>query len=145
MSVPGGLVFADTNILVSAHGVGDQDRRAPVARQRLEQLWRDGTGVASSQVLQEFYAVATRKLTPPLPRKQARAIVASYAEWCRVGTDAELIVAASVLEEQHTLTFWDALIIEAAQRAMAATLLSDYLQHGRHFGDLIVENPFRDR
>ena len=138
-------MFADTNILVSAHGVGDQDRRAPVARQRLEQLWRDGTGVASSQVLPEFYVVATRKLTPPLPRKQARAIVASYAEWCRVGTDAELIVAASVLEEQHTLTFWDALIIEAAQRAMAATLLSDYLQHGRHFGDLIVENPFRDR
>jgi predicted nucleic acid-binding protein len=143
MSVPGGLVFADTNILVYAHGVGDQDRRAPVARHRLEELWRDGTGVASSQVLQEFYAVSTRKLTPPLPRKQARAIVASYADWCRVSTDPELIVAASVLEERHTLNFWDALIVEAAQRSMASTLLSEDLQHGRHFGDLIVENPFR--
>jgi predicted nucleic acid-binding protein len=143
MSVPGGLVFADTNILVYAHGVGDQDLRAPVARHRLAELWRDGTGVASSQVLQEFYSVATRKLTRPLPRKQARAIVASYANWCRVSTDPELIVAASVLEERHTLNFWDALIVEAAQRSMASTLLSEDLPHGSHFGDLIVENPFR--
>jgi predicted nucleic acid-binding protein len=144
MSVPGGLVFADSNILIYAHGVGDQDRRAAMARQRLDRLWRDGTGVASSQVLQEFYAVTTRKLRPPLTRKQARAIVAAYAEWCRVGTDAELIVAASVLEERHTLSFWDALIVEAALRSTASTLLSEDLQDGRMFGDLIVENPFRD-
>ncbi len=77
MSVPGGLVFADTHILIYAHGVGDQNPRARIARQRVGELWRDGTGIASSQVLQEFYAVAT---------------------------DPELIVAASVLEERHTLT-----------------------------------------
>lgn len=143
MSVPGGLVFADTNILIYAHGVGDQDPRARIARQRVRELWRDGTGIASSEVLQEFYAVATRKLKPPMAKKQARGIVASYAEWCRVATDPELIVAASVLEERHTLNFWDALIVEAAQRSMASTLLSEDLQDGRMFGDLVVENPFR--
>jgi predicted nucleic acid-binding protein len=144
LSVPGGLVFVDTNVLIYAHGVGDQDPRAGVARRRLTELWRDATGVASSQVLQEFYAVATRKLAPPMPRKRARAIVAAYADWCRISTDPELIVAASVLEERHTLSFWDALIVEAAQRSMASTLLSEDLQDGRLFGDLVVENPFRD-
>ena len=104
---------------------------------------RDGTGIASSQVLQEFYAVATRKLKPPMAKKQARGIVASDAEWCRVAADPELIVAASVLEERHTLNFWDALIVEAAQRSMASTLLSEGLQDGRMFGDIVVENPFR--
>ena len=78
-----------------------------------------------------------------MAKKQARGIVASYAEWCRVATDPELIVAAGVLQERHTLNFWDALIVEAAQRSMASTLLSEDLQDGRMFGDIVVENPFR--
>lgn len=56
----------------------------------------------------------------------------------------EQIVSASVLEEAHTLAFSDALIIEAAIQAGAATLLSEDLQDGRRFGGLRVENPFRD-
>lgn len=139
-----GRAFIDTNILVYAHGVGDDEPRAQRAREVLTELWRDDTGLLSTQVLQEFYAVATRKLRPPLPRKQARAIVAAYADWCRVSTDPGLIVSASVLEEKHTLAFWDALIVEAALQAGAATLLSEDLQDGRGFGDLRVENPFRD-
>ena len=144
MTTPPGRTFTDTNLLVYAHGVGDTDPRARRARSRLAELWRDGTGVASGQVLTEFYAVVTRKLTPPLPARQARGIVASYARWCRVTTDPDLIVAASMLEEQHTLAFWDALIVEAALRSAATTLLSEDLQDGRKFGELVVENPFRD-
>ena len=139
-----GRTFIDTNILVYAHGVGDDDPRAQLARGVLTELWRDDTGLLSTQVLQEFYAVATRKLRPPMPRQQARSIVSAYADWCRVGTDPGLIVSASVLEEEHTLAFWDALIIEAALRAGAATLLSEDLQDGRSFGGLLVRNPFRD-
>jgi predicted nucleic acid-binding protein len=62
-----GRVFTDTNILVYAHGVGDDEPRAQRAREVLTDLWRDDTGLLSTQVLQEFYAVATRKLRPPLP------------------------------------------------------------------------------
>ena len=139
-----GRTFTDTNLLVYAHAVGDADPRARRARSRLAELWRDGTGVVSAQVLTEFYAVVTRKLTPSLPAMQARGIVASYAGWCQVTIDPDLIVAASVLEEQHTLAFWDALIVEAALRSAATTLLSEDLQDGRRFGELVVENPFRD-
>jgi predicted nucleic acid-binding protein len=84
-------------------GAGDDEPRAQRARELLTQLWRDDTGLLSTQVLQEFCAVATRKLRPPLPREQARGIVAAYADWCRVSTDPGLIVSASVLEEEHTL------------------------------------------
>ena len=136
--------FVDTNILIYAHSVGDNDPRARLSRQILASLWKTDRGVVSTQVLQEFYAVATRKLRPPLPKKQARDIVASYCTWCSVNTDPLLIISASRLEEDHSLAFWDALIIEAALRAGATKLLSEDLQHGRRFGDLVVENPFRD-
>lgn len=134
--------FIDTNILIYA-----QDRhektKSDVAQRILRDLWSQDTGVLSTQVLQEFYAVATRKLRSPIPRARARTIVADYAEWCTVSTDAELIVSASKLEEDHTLSGWDALVIEAAIRSGAGVLLSEDLQDGRHFGNLVIENPFR--
>lgn len=134
-------VFVDTNILVYAHGVGDTDPRAVRARALLSELWRTDCGVLSTQVLQEFYSVATRKLA--LEPKRARGIVASYAQWCTVTTDVGVIVSGSRLTEEHSISFWDALIIGAALRANASMLLSEDLQHGRTFGDLVVENPFR--
>jgi len=133
--------FVDTNILVYAHDTGAGPRHA-AAKALVAELWDSRTGSLSTQVLQEFYAVATRKLKPPLPRPQARAIVAAYGEWCEVPTEPQLIVAASRLEEEHTLGFWDALIIEAAIRAGADLLLSEDLQDGRKFGALTVRNPF---
>lgn len=138
------LVFVDTNILLYAHGPNDQDPRAQQARRSLTQLWRSRSGILSTQVLQEFYAVATKKLKPVLPKNQARGIVAAYADWCVIRTDPELIVSAAKLEEEHTLAFWDALIIEAALRAGAARLLSEDLQHNRRFDTLFIENPFID-
>ncbi len=136
--------FVDTNILIYAHGKDETDPRARLSRQILAALWKTDRGVISTQVLQEFYAVATRKIQPQLPKKRARAIVASYGEWCSVNTDPLLIISASRLEEDHSLAFWDALVIEAALRAGATTLLSEDLQHGRRFGALVIENPFRD-
>lgn len=133
--------FVDTNVLVYAH-----DRSAgvrhEVARTLLAELWGSRGGSLSTQVLQEFYAVATRKLRPPIPREQARAIVAAYGEWCDVATEPQLIVAASRLEEEHSLSFWDALIVQAAIRAGAGRLVSEDLQDGRRFGTLAIENPF---
>jgi predicted nucleic acid-binding protein len=138
-------VFVDTNVLVYAHDSAAGDRHA-MARDLLRRLWADGTGALSTQVLQEFYAVATRKLKPPMARAEARQIVADYSEWCVVDTDPLLIVSASDLEERHTLSFWDALIVEAALRADAETLVSEDLQDGRVFVNLTVRNPFgRDR
>jgi predicted nucleic acid-binding protein len=135
-------VFVDTNVLVYAHDSAAGERHA-TAKALLRRLWEEGTGALSTQVLQEFYAVATRKMKPPMDKAQARQIVADYSEWCVVDTDALLIVSASRLEEQHSLAFWDALIVEAALRAGVETLVSEDLQDGRVFANLAVRNPFR--
>ena len=134
--------FIDTNVLVYAHDTDAGDRHA-TAKVLLAELWDDRSGALSTQVLQEFYAVVTRKFKPAMTRPKARAIVAAYAEWCAVAAEPQFIVSASRLEEEHTLAFWEALIVQAAIQAGAERLISGDLQDGRRLGALAIENPFR--
>jgi predicted nucleic acid-binding protein len=133
--------FVDTNVLVYAHDLSETQRR-PVAQVALDELWRARTGILSTQVLSEFYVVATRKFDPPMPRAAARRIVGAYTAWPVVQVDGPLILAASTLEDRHTLSFWDALIIEAAARGGAARLLSEDLPTSRRIRGVTIENPF---
>ena len=136
------VTFVDTNILVYAHD-RSEPRKQPLAHALLEGLWDSGTGALSTQVLQEFYSVATRKLNPPMSRDLARRIVALYSTWRVVGVDVPLIISASQLEEAHSLSFWDALVVAAAGRAGAARLVTEDLQDGREIAGVRVEDPFR--
>jgi predicted nucleic acid-binding protein len=136
------LVFVDTNILAYAHD-RSETLKQPIARALLERLWASRTGVLSTQILQEFYVVATRKFDPPLKRGEAREVVALYGAWTVIQIDLPLIVTASQLEERHRLSFWDALVIEAARRSGASRLVTEDLQDGRTIAGVRIENPFR--
>lgn len=137
-----GATFIDTNVLVYAHDRTDSSKQQ-AAKAVLEGLWEDRSGALSTQVLQEFYAVATRKLPSPVPRNEARDVVSVYSAWQVVTIDPALIVAASHLEEAEQLSFWDALIVEAARVAGAKRLLTEDLQDGRVIAGIRIENPFR--
>jgi predicted nucleic acid-binding protein len=134
-------VFVDTNVLVYAHDASEAVRQ-PVARALVSELWRTRSGALSTQVLQEFYVVATRKFGSPMPRREARDLVDAYGHWQLVEIDVALIVAASQLEERHSLSFWDALIVEAARRAGATRLVTEDLQSGRRIAGMLIDNPF---
>lgn len=133
--------FIDTNVLLYAYDASETEKQ-PVARALLETLWQERSGTVSTQVLQEFYVTATRKLPRPLTRDEAREIVDLYSAWPVVLIDPTLILGASRVEEEHQLSFWDALILEAARVAGAARLLTEDLQHGRIIEGLRIENPF---
>jgi predicted nucleic acid-binding protein len=137
----GPRTFVDTNVLVYAHDAGETDKQ-PIARAVLEGLWADRSGVLSTQVLTEFYVVATRKFKPPMPRSEAREIVALYSTWSVVQVDVELILDAAALEEAAQLSFWDALVVEAARRSGATRLVSEDLQAGRRIAGIQIQNPF---
>jgi predicted nucleic acid-binding protein len=141
MSAATHRVFVDTNILVHAHDRKEGPKHE-TAVATLEKLWRDRTGVLSTQVLEEFYAIAVRKLKPALSPEEARLVVASYGEWCSINTDPQLLVSATFVQERHSVSWREALIIEAALRSGASTLLSEDLQDGRRFGLVTVRNPF---
>jgi len=133
--------FVDTNVLLYAHD-DKPDQRCKIAKETLARLWDTRTGVVSTQVLQEFYFNATKTYKLAMTPPEARRVLAQYARWRVIPTDAQMIMAASVLEQEHSVNFWDALIVQAALRASATFLVSEDLQDGRRFGSLTVRNPF---
>lgn len=134
--------FVDTNILLYALDER-QGERHQVAAQVLEELWESREGALSTQVLQELYVNLTRKLRRPMTRPRARAVVERYAVWPVHQVTIDDILTASELEQRHSLAFWDALVVVAAQRIGAGRLLTEDMQAGRSFGGVTIENPFR--
>ncbi|MEK7705228.1 MAG: PIN domain-containing protein [Myxococcota bacterium] len=134
-------VFVDTNILVYAYDsqAGEKGR---IARKWIAELWETGTGRLSTQVLQELYVNITRKVPTPLLPEAARELVGAYAAWDPFRPDVEAITHASRIESHFRLSFWDALIIEAALRTGASTLLTEDLSAGPTYDGLVVRNPF---
>jgi predicted nucleic acid-binding protein len=133
-------VFLDTNILVYAHDAKD-GRKQAISKEILRGLTYTGSGVVSMQVLQEFYNTVTRKLVLPLPRDEARAIVADLSHFCIKTAPNDLLTAFQV-EDQAKISFWDAMIVSAAIRAGATRILSEDLNAGQVIGGVRVENPF---
>jgi predicted nucleic acid-binding protein len=133
--------FVDTNVLLYAYDNREPERSA-IAREVVTELWRTREGLLSTQVLQELYVNLTRRLRVVIPRSKARALVGRYGRWSvHVVTTGDILEAAE-LEQRHSLSFWDALIVVAAVRGGAERILSEDLQHGRSFGGVRVENPF---
>ena len=106
--------FVDTNILVYAH-----DRSAGVKHQRarmlLEQLWDSEQEVLSTQVLQELCIDLRRKISHPLPVDEVRLLIRDYATWVMVTNTPESVLQALDIELRYKTSFWDALILQAAE------------------------------
>jgi predicted nucleic acid-binding protein len=134
--------FVDTNILVYAE---DRNTKAKheTARDLVIELWEKREGVLSIQVLQEFYVTATRKLKKPLSAAKAREIVHEYLTWTVVENTSRLLTAALVLHQSAQLSFWDAMVVQAAVEAGCDTLYSEDLNAGQRFGSVVVVNPFK--
>lgn len=133
--------FVDTNVLVYAYdrGAGEKHERA---RALLESLWKSGSGALSVQVLQELYVNVRRKARRPVSAESARALVEDYLAWNPVINDGALLLAALDIETRYRLSFWDAMIVAAAEQAGAATLSSEDFNDGQTFERVQVVNPF---
>jgi len=138
-----GRAFVDTNVLVYAHdrGAGEKNARA---RELVARLWRERTGVVSTQVLQELYVNVRRKASAPVSAPEARALVEDYLAWPLVVNDGATILQAVAIEERFGLSFWDALVVASAQEAGVEVLWSEDLNDGQAYGSVVVRNPFRD-
>ena len=134
--------FVDTNILMYAHdtSAGEKHERAKAV---VEELWRDRTGVVSTQVLQELAVNLRRKARRPLDVKATREIVSDYLTWHVIVNGGESILEAMDLEARYQISFWDAMVIQAAQLSGADVLYSEDLSDGQKYGSVQVINPLR--
>ena len=135
--------FVDTNLLIYAHSreAGEKNRKA---RALIERLWHDRSGILSTQVLQELYVNVSRQTERPPSLGEARRLVAAYMSWEVVVNDGDSILRALDLERRYRLSFWDALIVQAANATAAAALYSEDLSHGQTCGIVEVINPLLD-
>jgi predicted nucleic acid-binding protein len=135
--------FVDTNILIYAH-----DRSAGLkhdrARQLVERLWISGQGVLSTQVLQELCINLRRKIARPLPVEEVRQLVQDYLSWEIVVNTPGSVLQALEIEVRYKTSFWDALVLQAAESSGAAVLYSEDLAGGQKYGPIHVINPLID-
>ena len=138
----GPLYFVDTNVLVYARDASEPEKQQ-AAEAWLRRLWADHTGRASAQVLNEYYVVVTEKLKPGLDRDQARADVRNLMSWRPVPLDHAVTEGAWDIQDRYGLSWWDSLVVSAAQVAGCACLLTEDLQHERLFDGVRAIDPFR--
>jgi predicted nucleic acid-binding protein len=134
--------FVDTNILIYAHDP-TAGRKHDRARQLLEELWSTGHGVLSTQVLQELCVNLRRKVARPLPVAEIRQLVQDYLSWEIVVNTPESALQALEIEVHYKISFWDAMILQAAESCGAGVLYSEDLAAGQSYGAVQVVNPLR--
>jgi len=132
--------FVDTNILLYAHdrSTGLKHERA---RQLVERLWISGQGVLSTQVLQELCINLRRKIARPLPVEEVRRLIQDYLSWEIVVNTPASVLHALEIEVRYKTSFWDALVLQAAESSGAAVLYSEDLAAGQKYGPIQVINP----
>ena len=136
------LAFFDTNILLYLY-----DRRDEVKRHRAAETFGEALQssalVISTQVVQEFHVSVTRKLG--LPHREARSLMSDLCRLPLITISASEILQAVQFEAHFRITFWDALILSAAETAGAEILYSEDFSDGRKYGTVRVVNPFLNR
>ena len=136
-----GKIFLDTNVLIYAH-----DRKAGAKGARAleitRELWDKQNGVLSTQVLQELYIGLRRKVSSPLSAEEAEQVLVDYFVWEIFTNNRESVIRAVQLETRYRISFWDALILQAAESSGCTLVYSEDLNSGQSYGAVRVLNPF---
>ena len=134
-----GRAFFDTNVLIYVVGSPDPAKQAR-AQELFRQYYLSGQAVVSTQVVQEFYTVA-RGLG--MARRELLEAVDALLNLLLVINGPAEIKSALEIEERYQVSFWDALILAAAESGGADLLFTEDLNDGQQYGAVLVRNPFR--
>jgi len=134
-------LFLDTNILVYAYDSSEPEKQAKAQTLLIQGIERENT-VISAQVLGEFFVVVTRRIQMPLSVEQAEQVIDLLSILPAVEVDLKLVRRAISIHKESQISYWDSLIVSAAERAGCTKILSENLNAGQAYHDVRVENPF---
>jgi predicted nucleic acid-binding protein len=143
MNDSGPPAFVDTNILVYAIAE-DAGFRGSTAAALIHDLMLHGRLRTSTQVLQEAFVTLTRKIERRLTPQAALTYVDSIAKCPVLPVDFAMVRSAIELTMTTSISYWDALIVIAAERSGAKTLYTEDLQHNQQMLGVRIVNPFRE-
>lgn len=133
--------FLDTNILVYAY-----DMRDAVKQEKAQRIIADGivndNCFLSVQVLGEFFNVVTKQIQDPMSSQEAKRIIDILSFVPVLEIDLAMVKRAINTQIAYHISYWDALIIAAAERAECRQIYSEDLNHGQIYNDIHVKNPF---
>ncbi len=136
-----GKTFVDSNVLVYAHDQDSGDKQGRAAEE-LKELWTNGLGRVSTQVLQEFFVNVTQKVKKPLARGVAKELIRNYGLWVETPITPSTVLRACEISETWKIAFWDSMILASAEQDGARQLLTEDLNHGQVIAGVKVVNPF---
>ena len=134
--------FFDTNILLYRFDTSESHKMA-IATDLVDRCLLDRSFRISTQVMMEFYSVATRRLAPAVTPAHAAHVISGWSQFDPVTVTPSLIIEAAAIHQRHSFSWWDSTIVAAALAAGADVLYSEDMQHGRDFDGLEIQNPFR--
>ena len=133
--------FLDSNILVYAYD-RDQPQKQALAQTLLISGIENETSVESAQVLSEFFTVATRRIPAPFSIDQAEEIINLVGTLPVVELDFSLVCRAISTHRQYGISYWDSLIVAAAERARCSRIISEDMNTGQSYHGIVAVNPF---
>ena len=134
--------FFDSNILIYAYDTRDPHKQNQ-AQELLLKATQSQAAVLSAQVLGEFFVVVTKKIPQPMTSSEAAEVIAELGALEIVPLDFSLVQRAIVTQQKYGTSYWDSLIISAAERAGCVRILSEDLNSGQLYHGIEVQNPFQ--
>ena len=134
--------FVDTNIFLYIFDANAPEK-ATLAEALIRRSVETRKGIVSFQVVQEFFSIAFRRLTPPMPLAEAEQFLAvTFRPLLAVHSSYSLYTNALQLTHRYSMSWYDAMIVAASVEADCRVLYTEDLQHGQQFDKLKVQNPF---
>ena len=133
--------FIDSNVLIYSYDRSEPDKRSR-AQELIAGFSQNGNGVLSVQVLGEFFSIVTRRIPNPLSIQEAEAAVALFGSLQVIDIDMTMVRRAIATHSRYGTTYWDSLIIAAAERAGCSSILSQDLNTGQSYHGILAVNPF---
>ena len=135
--------FIDTNIIVYAYDSADPEKQQH-ARHILRSGITEETAVLSAQLIGEFFTVATSRISVPLSAEEAEEVLGILSVLPVVEIDLRLVLRATGIHRLYGINYWVSLIVAAAQRAGCIQILTEVLNTGQSYHDVLAVNPFSE-
>ena len=134
------MIFVDTNILLYAYDKQAGEKREKAAAIVHDALVSPETTAISVQVLQEFVVNFTRS---GQPLETAAQLIDDFSSWTIIPNTLDLFKEGLHLQARWQLSLWDAMIVAAANRSGAPTLVTEDLNDGQVYGATTAQNPLK--